>query len=543
MRKVSVSALGVTYPSLMVACKELSLDYRRVREAMRRGSKFESLLHFKRLTPWEKVVLQFDGRSFETVVEMCRFYGLTTAAFYGRMLNGWPQVEALGIVPRVGRDVSGYVYKAVHKETGRAYIGITTVSVEWRWNGHLSAAASEKRSREGGLDGALRLYGEDAFTVDQIDTASTEGELQQKEKDYIAAHGTLWPSGFNLNKGGSGCSSIGLEARVGERDFPSIAAASRAFGKKPSEVYNKLRVGWSLDEVLIQGHKDGWKPRAPLIPMRIEGREFRSLSSAAQYVGIDRKTLEYRLNSGWTERQAFGFEAPPAKFRNLRMHTVDGETYLGDSAASRKIEMSLTTFKAHIDKGETAQEVAEWWRSERRLLIDGVFYPGISALERGVGITRSYFLKFKEGGKSDQEAVDLWREFVKNRRVHTVDGQDYTDDAAASRVIGISPTAFKVRLAKGQSAQEIADDWRASEFVVDGTTYRSINKMEKHVGISHHQFQKHHKDGRTEQEAVDAWRSETGRVAPRQCISSLATSCRTSRTACSLGNPHRLPLP
>jgi hypothetical protein len=52
------------------------------------------------------------------------------------------------------------------------------------------------------LHQAIRKYGEDHFTVEQIDRATSREELSKKEAFYIAQLRTIAPGGYNLTSGG-----------------------------------------------------------------------------------------------------------------------------------------------------------------------------------------------------------------------------------------------------------------------------------------------------------------------------------------------------
>jgi len=74
------------------------------------------------------------------------------------------------------------IYKVENLETGSAYIGATTRSLEERKQDHLKKVSvnSEKP-----LHQAISTYGADAFTWESIDTAVTNNELAEKEVNYI----------------------------------------------------------------------------------------------------------------------------------------------------------------------------------------------------------------------------------------------------------------------------------------------------------------------------------------------------------------------
>lgn len=90
------------------------------------------------------------------------------------------------------------VYKITDKINNKVYIGITTKSLEERFEGHLN------RMRQGDkrhLYCAMRKYGIENFSIEQIDSALTYEELLEKEKYYIKLFNSC-EDGYNLTYGG-----------------------------------------------------------------------------------------------------------------------------------------------------------------------------------------------------------------------------------------------------------------------------------------------------------------------------------------------------
>lgn len=96
-----------------------------------------------------------------------------------------------------------YIYKITNKINGKIYIGqVYNKTVLDRFNRHLKDATPDSRSY---LHRAICKYGKDNFIVEQIDTATSLEELNQKEmywiKYYNSTDGNI---GYNLTDGGDG---------------------------------------------------------------------------------------------------------------------------------------------------------------------------------------------------------------------------------------------------------------------------------------------------------------------------------------------------
>ena len=93
---------------------------------------------------------------------------------------------------------TGIIYKVVNKENGSIYIGATTSSVEQRKNDHINKTFNGERTK---FYEAISTCGAEAFTWEQVDTASSINELAQKEKRYIFEYKAK-DNGYNSDEGG-----------------------------------------------------------------------------------------------------------------------------------------------------------------------------------------------------------------------------------------------------------------------------------------------------------------------------------------------------
>lgn len=86
-------------------------------------------------------------------------------------------------------------YKVTHRESGKAYIGITTQLLAQRWRTHT-------RSSDTYIGRTVHKYGVKAFIVEHIASAFDIVSLRELEIVLIAQEGTMKPMGFNIHPGG-----------------------------------------------------------------------------------------------------------------------------------------------------------------------------------------------------------------------------------------------------------------------------------------------------------------------------------------------------
>lgn len=90
------------------------------------------------------------------------------------------------------------IYKAENINTGQVYVGATTNSIEQRRLDHIERALRGELNK---FHEGICTYGVNAFSWEQIDTASTIDELAQKEKEYVFKYNSK-DKGYNSDVGG-----------------------------------------------------------------------------------------------------------------------------------------------------------------------------------------------------------------------------------------------------------------------------------------------------------------------------------------------------
>ena len=87
------------------------------------------------------------------------------------------------------------IYRITNNINHKVYIGQTCRTLDERTAEHIRHSTTA-------IDKAIRKYGIDTFTVEQIDTASNIDELNQKEIYWIAKYNCMVPNGYNQCVGG-----------------------------------------------------------------------------------------------------------------------------------------------------------------------------------------------------------------------------------------------------------------------------------------------------------------------------------------------------
>jgi hypothetical protein len=95
------------------------------------------------------------------------------------------------------------IYRHIHNESGRSYIGLTKNKWQHRWSQHISKSAHVKNPHNHFYN-AIRKYGSQAFSHEILQVCLTIEEANIAEQFWIYTYDTRNPlRGFNLALGGS----------------------------------------------------------------------------------------------------------------------------------------------------------------------------------------------------------------------------------------------------------------------------------------------------------------------------------------------------
>ena len=87
-----------------------------------------------------------------------------------------------------------WIYKITNIQNNKVYIGQTIRPIEQRFHRHLNDALNNILDTH--FARAIRKYGKDNFIIEEIDTAKTQDELNQKEQYWIQYYNSV-EEGYN----------------------------------------------------------------------------------------------------------------------------------------------------------------------------------------------------------------------------------------------------------------------------------------------------------------------------------------------------------
>jgi group I intron endonuclease len=192
------------------------------------------------------------------------------------------------------KDIYGRIYMITNLINKKRYVGLTTKTLEERFQAHLNKAIVERSA----IQKAMKKYGKENFTIEQLDIASSKGELFEKELNWIAKLDTFNGYGYNLTAGGGGITDMSIEIRqkisktkTGKsilklkgrvRSKEERIKISRGLGAKKVKGTHKISKNEIFYDYPTQAKKDGFNPS--LICAVIKGKRPHHKNYVFEYV-------------------------------------------------------------------------------------------------------------------------------------------------------------------------------------------------------------------------------------------------------------------
>ena len=106
-----------------------------------------------------------------------------------------------------------WIYKITNIQNNKVYIGQTIRPIEQRFKRHLNDALNNILDTH--FARAIRKYGKENFTIEEIDTAQTQDELNQKEQYWIRYYNSV-EDGYNETDAISKCGGNTYQSKTEE---------------------------------------------------------------------------------------------------------------------------------------------------------------------------------------------------------------------------------------------------------------------------------------------------------------------------------------
>ena len=183
----------------------------------------------------------------------------------------------------------GFIYKVTNSINGKVYIGQTCQTIQKRWKQHVYQALAPVEYYKSLLHRAIKKYGEDAFTVEELEKCNNY-KLDEREIFWINYYDS-YNNGYNITSGGSGWRKCD-DNIISElwNDGYSANEIADELNVDRSTVSNHLRnIGISKEETFKRGAQRASKTKAkPVYQYDADGNyvsEYSSIREAEETIG------------------------------------------------------------------------------------------------------------------------------------------------------------------------------------------------------------------------------------------------------------------
>lgn len=341
----------------------------------------------------------------------------------------------------MGEEVfTGYIYLITNKLNGKKYVGCTKHSVEHRWKQHCYVAMKGKKMSY--IAKAIRKYGVDNFSVEQLAETNSYADMLELEIKCISEHNSKKPNGYNLTDGGDGFNGW-------KPTFAHLKAMSdRLMGHETSEETRRkiaeAHIGMShsdetcakissimsqkwLDDSyretqttkVIEGYvknRDKHISRVA-ISVEIDGVLYESQSAAARAIGVNAETVRYRINNNFPGYISHGNSNRVAQRLTTRSVVVLNIEYESIRLAADATGVSESAIKNRIKQGwpgyfytdEGQRPTVHSFRM-RPVIYQEKIFSGIVPCARHLGLDGDKVSKSVKNGTDGFSYLDVTRD-------------------------------------------------------------------------------------------------------------------------------------
>ena len=242
------------------------------------------------------------------------------------------------------------IYKITNKVNNKVYIGLTTLTLEYRWKRHITE--SKNVSNEKHLYKAIRKYGLENFLVEEIDHSSSLEELGELERKYIKQFDSTNPNrGYNLTAGGERHQYDGnSQSKLTVEDVIEIRKAYAEGIYRVKEYWKK----YYSDKMSFSGFQKVW-----------DGYTWIGIMDEVYTVENVEKHKNQRANFGESAGNSVYTNAEVFKFRQYYVNHTLKETY--EKYGSK---MSKSGFRSVLDGG-TFSNIPKYSKVRKVWLLEG----------------------------------------------------------------------------------------------------------------------------------------------------------------------------
>ena len=435
-------------------------------------------------------IWQVGELKFTSTVDLCKEFEVNQRTFKARLENGWPLLQACGLVER---EENKYLYNAKEYSSIKELAEAHNLPYE-RVSSRLRAGLSLLEAMD--PEENPKRHGKKPIEINGVNYAS----LTEAAKKLDLTTTKLRKRLEYLNPEKSKAKLIQLKKRkpwvkkkrtliVEGRTFASIMELSRHYKLNEGTIRSRLNSGETIEKAV------GLTTEETAFPLEFHGKSFNTQEEIATFYGVERATFRYRfMNAKWTLEESLGLAKRDVKAKTV---TVQGEEFPSMSAVARHFGIQLVTLNGRLLRKWTLEEACNLKprtqvQAKRRVYL--VTHPD------GTEETVSNLSQF--GRTHNLPSVGNLSFTIRSSKNHSYKGfkiRDATEEEIAT-LIAKDPTALAAK----------TNHKLAHKIEYDGKTYRSKRNFCEEIGIKYTKFCKQINKGATVEDAVKYCQNNLG---------------------------------
>lgn len=401
-----VDHLGNTYESLIKMCEHYNIKKDTYKHRLKIGLSVEEALTLeKRKVRRKKTIEDHKGNKFETIIDMCKYWGISVDLYRSRRAYGWSLRDALEVHDKLRKESVDHL--------GNKYKSIDDMCRYWG----IKPSTYQSRIRYGyTLQEALETP---VIVRDKNKVINKIEKPKKVTSDIVYDH-----LGKEFNTSKEMCEYWGI----------SVGAYK-----------SRIKRGWSVKDALTK----------PIIPkdgaVDHKGNKFKSKAAMCTYWGTSPQTLKNKLEDGYTLEEILENNTKyiePVDHNNIRYNTV--------KEMCSHYNISTTTLRSRLYLGLSLKDALTIPTKIYKNKVDhtGKEFRSKKEMCRYWGINETTFTNRMESGKFTlEEALTIK---PKHKRIEIIDpkGIKYKSFRKMCEAYNMSPCVVRQRLSKGMELQD-----------------------------------------------------------------------------------------
>lgn len=471
-----------------------------------------------------RVYTDHVGNTFDTVYQLCAYYGVSESKYHSRLNNGWTLEEALTGI-RQKRKVVDHLGNVFNSKSDMCqHYGIPLA----RYEARIKSGQTKEEALLGVTDSSTWTV-EDHLGNKYLNTSQMCKHYGVRMDMFCQRK----KRGWTLEEALTGKKKNTPVTDHNGKQFPNMEEMCAAYEVPVARYSSRIKLGWTVEEALTGLRKEN-------IAQDHLGNIYVSAKDMCESYGLNYGTFKNRIKQGWSLERALT-EDTSRNPHKLQAPVKDhlGNEYDTIAAMCEAYRVSRNTYQARIRNGYSVEaallgkkvsDKPEPIKTLKKPKVKedthpkppkvktrtenpvsdhkGNTYASTKEMCDAYGLRVDTFKSRIKSGKSLEEALTRTPSMVTtNKPCQDHLGNQYNSQIEMARAYGLTKDLFIARRRMGWSLEEILTTplngvRKSREFIHNGVVYESKRAFCEHHGIKYELFIHRLRSGMTVEQAI-----------------------------------------